>query len=346
MIDVTVMGGGIFGLSVAYVCARRGARVRVVEKRALAAGASGGPLGALAPHVPDNWNIKKEFQFESLLMAGPFWQDVEQVSGFSSGYGRIGRLQAIADGRALELARIRQESVRKNWRGEAVWKVLPASDVGDWCSVGGTDYVIHDTLSARLQPRLACDGLARAIRELGGEIVLGQASAKGQVVWATGYEGLRELSEKFGRLVGDGVKGQAVSLGWDAREVPQLYSDGLHIVPHADGTVAVGSTNEREFDSPVSTDCRVDTLLKRAIDVCPSLGSAPILARWSGVRPRATSRAPILGAWPGKRGEFIANGGFKIGFGMAPKVAEIMADLVLEGRDAIPAGFRVEECLN
>ena len=59
MADVTVMGGGIFGLSVAYVCARRSAQVRVIEKRALAAGASGGPLGALAPHVPENWNAKK-----------------------------------------------------------------------------------------------------------------------------------------------------------------------------------------------------------------------------------------------------------------------------------------------
>ncbi len=50
----------------------------------------------------------------------------------------------------------------------------------------------------------------------------------------------------------------------------------------------------------------------------------------------------MLGPWPGRAGQFIANGGFKIGFGMAPKVAEVMADLVLDGRDAIPDAFRVE----
>ncbi|MCI5042840.1 MAG: FAD-dependent oxidoreductase, partial [Donghicola eburneus] len=44
-------------------------------------------------------------------------------------------------------------------------------------------------------------------------------------------------------------------------------------------------------------------------------------------------------------GQFIANGGFKIGFGMAPGVARVMADLVLEGRDGIPQGFRVEDNL-
>src|SRR5690606_41267108 len=58
------------------------------------------------------------------------------------------------------------------------------------------------------------------------------------------------------------------------------------------------------------------------------------------------SRAPVLGPWPGRAGQFVANGGFKIGFGMAPKVAEVMADLVLEGRDGVPDGFRVEDCLS
>ncbi|MEQ9673084.1 MAG: FAD-dependent oxidoreductase, partial [Roseovarius indicus] len=41
----------------------------------------------------------------------------------------------------------------------------------------------------------------------------------------------------------------------------------------------------------------------------------------------------------------IANGGFKIGFGMAPKVAEVMAALILEGRDEIPEGFRPQASL-
>ena len=50
----------------------------------------------------------------------------------------------------------------------------------------------------------------------------------------------------------------------------------------------------------------------------------------------------MLGAWPGREGHFIANGGFKIGFGMAPMVGITMANLVLDGEDAIPEGFKVE----
>jgi glycine/D-amino acid oxidase-like deaminating enzyme len=48
----------------------------------------------------------------------------------------------------------------------------------------------------------------------------------------------------------------------------------------------------------------------------------------------------MLGVHPLYAGQFIANGGFKICFGMAPKVAEVMAELMLDGTDRIPEGFR------
>jgi len=49
-----------------------------------------------------------------------------------------------------------------------------------------------------------------------------------------------------------------------------------------------------------------------------------------------------LGRHPVHDGQFIANGGFKIGFGMAPKIGSVMADLMLDGVDNIPDGFRPE----
>ena len=75
-VDVTVRGAGIFGLSVAWACAQRGAKVQVIDPGGVAAGASGGIVGALAPHTPERWNDKKAFQFDSLLRAEPFWRAV------------------------------------------------------------------------------------------------------------------------------------------------------------------------------------------------------------------------------------------------------------------------------
>ncbi|MEL7115557.1 MAG: FAD-dependent oxidoreductase [Pseudomonadota bacterium] len=341
--DVTVMGAGIFGLSIAFACARRGARVRVIETRGVGAGSSGGPVGALAPHTPENWNPKKQFQLESLLLAPSFWAEVETISSLSTGYGRHGRLQPIADERALDLAHARATGAAELWRGEATWTVV--RDVGSWAPGSPTGSWIKDTLTARLAPARACEALAKALTTLGSTVEIGDEHPNGPVVWATGYEGLGTLSEVFGKPIGNGVKGQALRVRFDAGNAPQLFAEGLHIVPHADGTVAVGSTSEREFDAPDQTDEQIDTLHAKAVAQCPALDGAPILERWAGVRPRAKSRAPMLGPWPGREGHFIANGGFKIGFGMAPKVAEVMADLVLDQRDAIPDGFRVADNL-
>lgn len=344
MADVTVLGAGIFGLSVAWACVQRGARVRVIDPQGPGAGSSGGIVGALAPHVPEQWNEKKAFQFESLLMAGNFWSGVEASSGMSSGYARLGRLQPVADAAALGLARERAISAEKLWGGHAVWEVLPAHEAEDWAPDSASGWLIHDTLTARLHPRQACVALVAALRAKGAEVVADHPH-QGRVVHATGVAGLTALNAELPRSFGNGVKGQAALLALDMRDAPQLFADTVHIVPHADGTVAIGSTSERDYNDPTSTDDLLDEVIARARAAVPALGDAPVIARWAGLRPRARSRAPVLGVHPVLKDQFIANGGFKIGFGMAPKVAQVMADLVLDGADTIPAGFRPEASL-
>ena len=125
-------------------------------------------------------------------------------------------------------------------------------------------------------------------------------------------------------------------------DAPQLYVDGLYAVPHGDGTVAVGSTTEAAFDDASSTDAALDVLIERARGLSPLLADAPVIDRWAGLRPRSQGRAPVLGVLPGRPGFFVANGGFKIGFSLAPEVARLMADLVLDGVDGIPAELRAE----
>lgn len=344
MADITIRGAGAFGLSIAWACARRGARVQVIDPHGAGAGSSGGLVGALAPHVPENWNAKKQFQLESLLMAEAFWAEVETTGGVSPGYGRTGRLQPLKDARAVALARQREGSARTLWQHHAQWRVCKTKDIGPWCPPSATGLVVHDTLSGRMHPRQACAALVAALAVRGISLVP-EARDAGQVVHAKGYAGLLELNEAFARTVGGGVKGQAALLRFDAGAVPQLYADGLHIIPHADGTLAIGSTSEREFDDPSSTDAQLDDVVRRAQEAVPVLHGAEVIERWAGIRPRAKSRAPMLGPWPDRPDHYIANGGFKIGFGMAPKVAEVLADLILEGIDQIPQGFRVTDNL-
>ena len=54
----------------------------------------------------------------------------------------------------------------------------------------------------------------------------------------------------------------------------------------------------------------------------------------AGIVAGAFAAAPVSAQQP-----------IKIGFGMAPKVAETMADLLTEGQDRVPQGFRPEALL-
>ena len=343
MASITVIGAGIAGLSAAWEIARRGHHVRVIEAERVGAGSSGGTVGALAPHAPDSWNAKKQVQLDSLLAAPRFWAEVAQASGRDPGYARSGRVQAVA-AQDLPKLRARIEGAARHWQGSArMWltqapsgPLVPESPDGWW---------LMDDLTARLSPRMAGAALAAAITAKGGEVVLGQTAHPDAItapaIWATGAPGLDMLGADLGTRIGQGVKGQSAALRFAAPEAPQVYADGLHIVPHADGTVGIGSTSENSYEHE-GVDTLLEDVIARARALCPALEGADVLERWAGIRPRARSRAPLLGAWPGRPGQFVLNGGFKIGFGMAPVLAGIITDLVLDGRDHIPDGFRLQ----
>ena len=334
MTDITILGAGIFGLSIGWAAARRGARVQVIDPHGPGAGASGGVVGALAPHAPEDWSETKAFQLEALLMAGDWWAGVAAAGGRDPLFSRTGRLQPIADAEALARARTRARTARDLWQARAAWDIAAAANHADWLAPPPTGLVVRDSLSARIAPRAAVAALVAAITARGGCILTG-GLPRGAVIHATGHAGLSGPPP-----LGQGVRGQAALLAHDARSLPQIYAGGLHIVPHGDGTTAIGSTTERDWNpAEKATDERLEAVIARARAICPALAGAAVIDRWAGIRPRAASRQPLLGPHPHYPGAFIANGGFKIGFGLAPRVAEVMADLVLDGHDAIPASF-------
>jgi glycine oxidase len=340
---LTICGAGVFGLTLAWSALKRGAKVTVIDPNGPGSGASGGIVGALQPHAPDPWNEKKQFQLESLIISTAYWAGVEACSGLSTGYAKVGRLCPLKTAREVTLAENRKAAIAEHWPRAETWRLIDAPK-SDWCPASPTGLYLHDTLSAILNPRRATASLAAAIAAKGGQFTTAPPG-DGPVVWATGWQGLQDLGAWFAAPVGNGVKGQAALLAHNAAGLPQIYAEGLHIIPHTDGTVAVGSTSERDFADPTTTDNALEDVLDRARTALPALKNAQVLERWAGVRPRAASRAPLLGPWPGRAGHFIANGGFKIGFGMAPKSAESMCDLIFDKIDRIPVAFHTNQLI-
>jgi glycine/D-amino acid oxidase-like deaminating enzyme len=140
---------------------------------------------------------------------------------------------------------------------------------------------------------------------------------------------------------GFGIKGQAALLDIALPHHPQIYADGVYIIPHADGTVAVGSTSENKWDTNC-TDEKLDVVIAKAHAICPMLKSAPILKRWSGIRPKARRRDPMLGPLPNLQGVYTALGAFKIGFGLSHKIGEVVAAQIHGEMVAIPESFTLD----
>ncbi len=130
--DLTVRGAGIFGLSIAWAAARRGARVRVIEAHAIGAGASGrggGRAGtACAGTVEPEEGVPAGKPADGGRVVGAKWMRLSgyrvRLRSHGSACNRC-RMQA-----AVEQARARAEGAARLWQGKAVWDVV-ATDPAD-----------------------------------------------------------------------------------------------------------------------------------------------------------------------------------------------------------------------
>lgn len=365
--DLLVVGGGVVGLWIARFADAAGMKVALVERGTCGDGASGGVLGALMPHLPTGWSAKKQFQFDALCELEGLLAAVEAETGLATGYRRCGRIVPIrkpgfvaeADRRAAASAR--QWGIYRHTRRDT-------ATVSGWMAADAAPHgVLADDLSARLSPRQAIDALRAAVvgrvetiegwAFAGFDPVQGIARAAGgdtipagRVVLSAGVETFGLLAPVLGTTIGTGIKGQAAVLrpSQPVAAQPIIFDDGVYVVPHDDGTVAVGSTTEAVFDDPFSTDHQIETIVARARLLCPVLADAPIVARWAGLRPKCHERDPIVGVLPDAPAIAVATGGFKITFGIAHRLARWLVDELSSapGSVSLPPEFTVEHHLS
>ncbi len=344
--DVLVIGAGVFGLWAARNAIRSGKGVLVVEKRRAGAGASGGFLGALMPHMPDRWNAKKQFQFDALVGLEGAVRALEADTGMDCGYRRCGRLVPIINERTVEVVRQRVESAKANWNGFRLehWTTLDGTPAEGWLAPeAATHGVQWDDLSARIDPRALVAALAAFVRKHGElregvevcaveshgvRTVDGARIGAGEVIVANGWEAYALLQPHMGHMtggasIGRGVRGQAMLLEFPHQDDrPIVYSDGAYVVPQAGGRIAVGSsTVENWHGEPGDFDPADIGFHARAEALVPGIAGAPVMERWVGIRPRNMLKPKDTEAWfgpvPGLDGVSARIGGFKTGLAVA-----------------------------
>ncbi|MDJ0614713.1 MAG: FAD-dependent oxidoreductase [Rhizobiaceae bacterium] len=346
--DTAIIGGGILGLWAARHAIKRGEQTILIEKRHIGAGASGGFLGALMPHMPDNWNAKKQFQFDGLTSLPDAIAELEADTGHDCGYRRCGRIMPLTHDKLLPQVERRLAGAKTNWGDDFSMTLEAPAAYQNWLNSDiASNGIQHDTLAARVNPRAYVRALEAYMRprcevleggevrgvnfqQHDGEVMLanGDSITAGKIIIANGWEAYPLLQPFFAELndnapIGRGVKGQAVLVEYEhADDLPIVYHDGSYVVPHKENRVAIGSTSVNDWSGkPDVFDPEDMDFYRRAIELVPALENAPIIERWSGVRPRNTLKgrgtSPWFGPIPAYENHVALIGGFKITLGVA-----------------------------
>lgn len=346
--DLLVVGGGVQGLWVARRAVEAGIKVALMEAERCGAGASGGQLGALMPHIATGWSEKKQFQLEALVGLEEEIARLSGETGLETGYSRCGRIMPIRAMGFKEQFESRRLATWRHWRTSDrrfELEMLEADAFRSWLAPEAAKYgVFWDPLAARIDPLRYISALKASIADrcavLEGcrfqgydaatERVASQPDScisAAAVVLAAGYETFSLTKAVTGLDLGAGVKGQAVVL--EARmpnDRPIIYDDGMYIVAHKPDVCAVGSTTQAEWTDPRSVDDGMSIKLAQARRLCPPLRDARVVGSWAGVRPKSAARDPIVGRLCDGAAMYVASGGFKITLGIAHRVAEKLVD--------------------
>ncbi|GGM83655.1 sarcosine oxidase subunit beta [Longimycelium tulufanense] len=156
--DLVVVGGGIVGCSVAYWGARAGARVALLERDRLAAGATGRNLGLLLPRPSERADVR-------------LWERVVAEEGISAEYRAIDHLSLLTteeyrEWTLREVTRGGDRGPVRFLRTEQVAEVLKLRP--RWRITGG-----RLTRAACANPARLAHGLARGAARLGARICQG-----------------------------------------------------------------------------------------------------------------------------------------------------------------------------
>jgi len=366
--DLLIVGGGVQGLWVARSAIRAGLSVALVEAKVCGAGASGGLLGALMPHVPTGWSEKKQFQFEALISLETEAGTLSEETGLDTGYNRCGRAMPIRAKGFLDQFPSRRAASWLHWQTvqqRFELATLPPDALDGWLDPERAALgIFWDPFAARINPSQYIAALQASItgrctlhenwRFVSYDDKTGRALNDNDetllaenIVLAAGYETFALTEQMTNLTLGDGVKGQAALLAAPMpAKRPIIFDDGMYIVAHSPDLCAVGSTTEPDWDDPISTNTLIDDRIAQARRLCPPLRDAPIVATWAGIRPQSAARDPIVGRLSPDRPIFIASGGFKITLGIAHLAAERLVCEILNSRSAddalssgLPAGF-------
>jgi glycine oxidase len=342
---VTVIGGGIVGLTTAWALREAGVMVRVLERGAIGREASWAGGGILCPLYPWRYpdavqalawraavaypelagrlaaitGIDPEWTASGLLIldgersAAASWAQRWQQRVAACSADEVARLEpALAPSadpalRLPDMAQVRNPRLLQALRQALVQRGV---EIREHCAVSGFG-VASGRVTALHTPqgRLPVTGpVVVAAGAWSGDLLAGL----GAPVPVAPVKGQMLLFEAAPGLIGHVV----------------LRAD-RYAIPRRDGHILFGSTVEQAGFDKTPDPATGAHLQADAVALIPALAQARVAAHWAGLRPGSPTGVPVIAPHPAISGLWVNAGHFRNGVLLAPAAAELLADRML-----------------
>ena len=354
--DVAIVGGGIVGCLTAYLLARQGLRVTLLEKDTAASHASGFAFGEMGPlegaGIPDPL---LEFSLWCLERQPELASELKEASGVDYQFRSCESLKLAFDAAAVDAYseglkwQSRVRTCHAEWlEPDEVVKVEPMAN--------------PDCLGAlylrgvgSLDPYSYGLAAAQAGEHCGAEILLRRATG---LVWQGGrcqgvsFDGgsidAGAVVLTMGPWAGDAaswcgldlpvtpLKGQILRLDHQGPPInTSMYWNGSYVVTKPDGLTWAGSTEEHVgFDEDPTPEARA-SITRDLSRIAPSV-SGPLVRQTACLRPLSADGMPIVGKAPGWENLFVGTGAGRKGILWSAGMSYGLCDLVLGRGSQVP----------
>ncbi|MCE2404621.1 MAG: FAD-binding oxidoreductase [Dehalococcoidia bacterium] len=350
--SVCVVGGGVVGGFVAYLLAREGVEVSLLERNRLGSGASGASAGNVQTLSNGFQGFHKELGQESLGLYRRLLPSIKDESRVDPMDHEVRYLYAAMDEeqataiQAEELQLV-EDGMKAQWiDGQRARELEPRLSPrllggllhSDCIQMDGTRLV--NALGRAAQERGAyVAGSEVAGLELDGDRVTGVRRVDGTVLRADMV--VTAMGAWTGPAISDWLGVSLPILPQSLQKIHLLTGDqplecavrwdGINMVSRRDGLTHIGSKRDGfGFDAHPTEEGR-RWLLEHAATVFPGL-EARVAEAWAGCAVATPEAFPVLGPLEGHQGICVATPSSN-GFLLAPALAEILTSFLMKGEE-------------
>ena len=353
--DVVVIGGGVNGASIAYALAARGVKAVLVEKGALASGASGRSSALVRMHYTNEWDARLAWA------SFPVFRNWTELMGGPGVFTHTGFVNVVAPQFADHLRR-NVEMLKGIGVNTTAITGAELRDLQPFANVDDIGAAAYEPDSGYANPAETVEGFRRRATELGARVLQWTAVTRvirqesrvtgvetsagridaGSVIVAAGAWSRRLCAEIGLELQArpKAIDTVAVTRPPELAKGHMVFIDnvqGNYFRPESGGLTLVGVPCQ-EWD--IDPDTLQTGLPPEAAGVgaqllthrIPAMERATLSRGYRAFDGYSADRHAILGRVDGIDGLYLATAFSGSGFKIAPAVGACMAELVIEGR--------------